>query len=205
MELDAKIPAGPMEGKWGKAPERGQARQSRQPPQTHRARRGLRPRGRVGRGFARRDGPTTSSASASRTRPAARTASPPRAGSTRPRTTRTTATAFSASLLRHGQGRGFPLPRGERLPPRADEPQHHRPERLAGRAVRARIQRRARQPLLRRRAGLAHFLRPRPNGPAAPARRLPAADAPGGRGPRRDALAPRDAGPGPRRPARPAA
>ena len=44
--------------------------------------------------------------------------------------------------------------------------------RRAGRAVRPRIRRPARQPLLRRRAGFAHVLRARPDRPAAFARRL---------------------------------
>ena len=56
--------------------------------------------------------------------------------------------------------------------------QHHRPVRGPGRAVRPRVRRPARQPLLRRRAGLAHLLRPRPDRPAAPARRLPGAGPP---------------------------
>ena len=55
--------------------------------------------------------------------------------------------------------------------------QHHRPVRRAGRAVRARVRRPARQPLVRRRAGLAHVLRARPDRPAAAARRLPGARA----------------------------
>ena len=63
--------------------------------------------------------------------------------------------------------------------------QHHRPVRGPGRALRARIRRPARQPLVRRRAGVAHLLRPRPDGPAAAARRLPVADAAGGRRHRR--------------------
>ena len=53
--------------------------------------------------------------------------------------------------------------------------EHHRPVRGAGRAVRARVRRPARQPIVRRRAGLAHVLRPRPDRPAAAARRLPGA------------------------------
>ena len=57
----------------------------------------------------------------------------------------------------------------------------HRPVRGAGRAVRARVRRHARQPLLRRRARLAHLLRARPDRPAAAARRLPGADAAGRR------------------------
>ena len=53
--------------------------------------------------------------------------------------------------------------------------EHHRPVRGAGRAVRPRVRRPAGQPLVRRRAGLAHVLRPRPDRPAAAARRLPGA------------------------------
>jgi hypothetical protein len=79
-------------------------------------------------------------------------------------------------LLRHGQGRRLPRPRGQRLPPRRGLGQHHRPVRRAGRALRPRVRRPARQPLLRRRAGLAHLLRPRPDRPAAAARRLPGAE-----------------------------
>ena len=47
--------------------------------------------------------------------------------------------------------------------------------------VRARVRRPARQPLVRRRAGVAHLLRARPDRPAAAARRLPVADAAGAR------------------------
>jgi hypothetical protein len=78
-------------------------------------------------------------------------------------------------VLRHGQGRRLPRPRGQRLPPGRGVGQHHRPVRRAGRAVRARVRRPAGQPLLRRRPGVAHLLRPRPDRPAAAARRLPGA------------------------------
>ncbi len=61
----------------------------------------------------------------------------------------------------------------------ADQRQHHRPVRRPGRALRPRIRRPARQPLLRRRAGFAHLLRPRPDRPAAAPRRLPGARTPG--------------------------
>ncbi len=53
--------------------------------------------------------------------------------------------------------------------------EHHRPVRRAGRAVRPRVRRPARQPLVRRRPGVAHVLRPRPDRPAAAARRVPGA------------------------------
>ena len=78
-------------------------------------------------------------------------------------------------VLRHGEGRRFPRPRIQRLPPGADQPQHHRPVRGAGRAVRARVFGLPGQPLLRRRAGLAHVLRARADRPAAAAGRLPGA------------------------------
>ena len=77
--------------------------------------------------------------------------------------------------------------------------QHHRPVRRPGRAVRPRVRRPAGHPLLRRRAGAAHLLRPGPDGPAAAARRVPgagAADRPGQRGDEHPA---RDAGAGRRR------
>ena len=83
------------------------------------------------------------------------------------------------ALLRHDQGRRLPLARGQRLPARAGVERDHRPGDRAGRAVRARVRRVARQPLVRRRAGVAHVLRARPDRPAAAARCLPGDDAPG--------------------------
>ena len=84
-----------------------------------------------------------------------------------------------AAVLRHDQGRRLPVARSERLPAGADQRQHHRPVRRAGRAVRPRVWRAARQPVVRRRAGLAHVLRPRPDRPAAAARRVSVDDAAG--------------------------
>ena len=84
-------------------------------------------------------------------------------------------------VLRHHQGRRLPLARVERLPPGPGQPEHHRPVRRAGRPVRPRVRRPARQPLVRRRPGLPHVLRPRPDRPAAADRRLPGARAPGRR------------------------
>ena len=86
------------------------------------------------------------------------------------------------ALLRHDQGRRLPRTRRQRVPARAGVGRHHRPVRRAGRAVRARVRRAARQPLLRRRAGVAHVLRAWPDRPATAARCLPGADAPGARG-----------------------
>ena len=76
------------------------------------------------------------------------------------------------------------------------EREHHRPVRGPGRAVRARVRRPARQPIVRRRAGVAHVLRSRPDRPAAAARRLPVADAAGAREVGPDVRAARDARPG---------
>ena len=96
-------------------------------------------------------------------------------------------------LLRHGQGRRLPRPGDQRLPAGRGQRQHHRPVRRAGRAVRPRVRRPARQPLVRWRAGVAHLLRPRPDRPAAAHRRLPGARAPGRRGHGRAVHPPRDA------------
>ena len=108
-------------------------------------------------------------------------------------------------VLRHRQGRRLPLPRGQRLPPGPDQRQHHRPVRGAGRAVRARVRRAPGQPLVRRGAGLPHLLRPRPDRPAAAARRLSGAGE-GDRARRGDDVpAHRDARSGRRSTGRPAA
>src|SRR3989440_7445482 len=108
------------------------------------------------------------------------------------------------AVLRHDQGRRLPRPRGQRVPPRGSQRQHHRPVRGPGRAVRARVRGAARKPLLWGRPGFAHLLRARPDRPAAVAGRLPSAvaadrqrrraDAPTGR----DARPRGDRGPGPR-------
>ena len=81
-------------------------------------------------------------------------------------------------VLRHHQGRRLPRPRGQRVPPRPGQRRHHRPDGRAGRAVRPRVRRPARQPLLRWRAGEPHVLRPWPDRPAVAARRLSAAGPP---------------------------
>ena len=122
---------------------------------------------------------TTSSASASTTARAARTASPRRAASTPRRTTRTTATASTGSSTTRSRAATTARARPTSTGWRSCRVEHHRPVRRAGRAVRARVRRPARQPLVRRRAGVAHLLRARPDRPAAAARRLPVDDAPG--------------------------
>ena len=109
-----------------------------------------------------------------------------------------------AAVLRHDQGRRLPRARGQRLPARAAERQHHRPVRRAGRAVRARVRRPARQPIVRRRAGVAHVLRARPDRPAAAARRLPVDDA-AGRARARSKMFPQPRDARPRRRRRPGA
>ena len=86
-------------------------------------------------------------------------------------------------VLRHRQRRRLPRARSQRLPSRADQRQHHRPVRRAGRAVRAGIRRHARQSKFRRRAGFANLLRPRPDRPAAFAGRVSGARTPGRRRP----------------------
>ena len=81
-------------------------------------------------------------------------------------------------------------------PPGANQRQHHRPVRGAGRSLRARIRRIARHALVRRRAGFAHVLRARADGAAVAARRVPGARGADRRRQREDAYAQRDAGPG---------
>ena len=77
------------------------------------------------------------------------------------------------------KGGDYRVARSERLPAGAAQRQHHRPVRRAGRAVRARVRRPARQPIVRRRPGVAHVLRARPDRPAAAARRVSVDDAAG--------------------------
>ena len=90
---------------------------------------------------------TTSSASASRTRP--RRAHSHRGAGRHQRRQELSQRRRQRlpPLLRHGQGRRLPRARGQRLPPGRGQRQHHRPVRGAGRAVRARVRRAARQPL----------------------------------------------------------
>ena len=108
------------------------------------------------------------------------------------------------AVLRHHQGRRLPLPGVQRVPAGRGEPEHHRPVRGPGCAVRPGVRRAAGQPLVRRGAGLAHVLRPRADRPAAAARRLPGPGTPGRGGhgallhPPRDARADRGRRPGPR-------
>ena len=70
------------------------------------------------------------------------------------------------------KGGDFRAREGQRLSPRRGLQRHHRPMRRPGRALRPRIRRPARQPLVRRLAGFPHLLRPRPDRPAAAHRLL---------------------------------
>ena len=96
MTLDAKVPGRPDRREVGSAQVRDEAGQPGQQAQVHDHRRRHRPRGRLGRGVARRARLQRPELLHSRTAPAARTASRRRAASTPPRTTRTTATASIA-------------------------------------------------------------------------------------------------------------
>ena len=120
---------------------------------------------------------TGSSRSGSTTAPGGRTASPRRAGSTPRRTTATTATACYRLFYDTVKGGDFRSRESNSYRLAEVSAEHHRPGRRPGRAVRPRVRRPARQPLVRWRPGVAHLLRPRPDGPAAAARRLPGAGA----------------------------
>ena len=178
MPLDCQDSRRPARGEVGPPPLRIEAGQPGQPPQVHRHHRRHRPGRRVGGVVARR-------ARLQRPellhpgQPAAR-AQHRRAGRHQRREELPERRRqHPAAVLRHDQGRRLPVARSERLPAGAAERQHHRPVRGAGRAVRARVRRPARQPVVRRRAGVAHVLRARPDRPAAAARRLSVDDAAG--------------------------
>ena len=154
---------------------------------------GSRPRRRRRRGRRSPSSATTSRASASRTRRAARTRSPRRAASTPRRTTRTTATRFTGCSTTPSRAATSAPREAQRASPRRGLGRHHRSVRRDGRAVRARVRRHAGEPQLRRRAGVAHVLRARPDRPAAAARRLLGARAPDRRRQGQDVPAHRDA------------
>ena len=177
---DTKAPGGPIERALGHPPVRGPHRQPGQPPpalgdrRRHRPGRRLRRR-HAGRGRLRREVlllPGLPAPGALDRRPGRHQRGQELQGRRR---------LGLPALLRHHQGRRLPLARVERLPAGPGQREHHRPVRRPGRAVRPRVRRPARQPLLRRRAGLAHLLRPRPDRPAAADRRLPGPRAPGRR------------------------
>ncbi len=178
----------------GRAQVPREAREPGEQAEVHDHRGGQRPRRRVGRRVAR--GARLQGQAAHLPRLAAPRAQHRRAGRDQrgeelPQRRR----QHPAPLLRHDQGRRLPRPRGQRLPARADEREHHRPVRRAGRPVRPRVRRPARQPLVRRRPGQPHVLRPGPDRPAAAARRVPGARPPGAPRQRRALRAHRDARP----------
>ena len=168
MKLDAKIPSGPIAREVGPAQVRDEAGQPGQQAQVHDHRRRHRPRRRVGGRVARRTGlqrPELLHPGQPPARAQHRRAGRHQRREELPERRRQRV----PPLLRHGQGRRLSVARSQRLSARAAERQHHRPVRGAGRAVRARVRRPARQPVVRRRAGVAHVLRPRPDRPAAAA------------------------------------
>ena len=129
----------------------------------------------------------------------ARTPSPRRAASTPPRTTRTTATASTASSTT--RSRAATSARARRTSTASPRSAVNIIDQCVAQGVpfAREYGGPARQPLVRRRAGLAHVLRARPDGPAAAARRVPGARAPDRGRHRRDAPAHRDARPDRRR------
>ena len=136
---------------------------------------------------------TRSRRSRSTTRRAGPTRSPPRAASTRRRTTRATATRSTGCSTTRSRAATSGPARATCYRLAQVSVEHHRPDGRPGRAVRPRVRRPARQPQLRRRPGQPHVLRPRPDRPAAAARRLPAAGPPG-RPRQRQAVEPHRAG-----------
>ena len=171
----------------GPAQVRDEAGEPGQQAQVHHHRRRHRPGRRVGGGVARRAGLQRPGVLHPRLARAAPTASRRRAASTPPRTTATTATASSACSTTRS---------------RAATTAPARPTSTGWRRLSVNIIDQcvaqgvpfareyggaARQPLVRRRPGLAHVLRARPDRPAAAARRLSVADA-AGRGRHGDAV-----------------
>ena len=181
VKLDAQDSRRPLADKWDRHRFEIEARQPGQQAQVHRHRRRHRPRRRVGRRVARRARLQRRQPSASRTARAARTASPRRAASTPPRTTRTTATASTGSSTTRSRAATSAPAR----PTSTASPQVS--VNIIDQCVAQGV------PFAREYGGLldnrsfggaqvvAHLLRPRPDRPAAPARRLPGADAPGRR------------------------
>ena len=155
-------PTGPIARALGHAPLRGEAGQPGQPPQAHRHRRRHRPGRRLGRRDPGRTGLPRRAVllpGLPAPRPLHRRAGRHQRREELPQRRRLRAPA----VLRHRQGRRLPRPRVQRAPARADLRRDHRPVRGAGRAVRPRVRRAAGHPLLRRRPGLPHVLRPRPD------------------------------------------
>ena len=159
----------------GQAPLRDEAGQPGQQAEVHRH------RGRHRPGRRRRRRPrwaswaTTSSASASRTRPRRAHTIAAQGGINAAKNYHNDGDSIYRLFYDTVKGGDFRAREANVYRLAADQRRHHRPVRGPGRAVRPRVRRPARQPLVRRRAGLAHLLRPRPDRPAAAARRLPGA------------------------------
>ena len=180
---DTKAPDGPDRRALGHPPVRGQAGQPGQPAQAHRHRRRHRPGRRLRRApRSAEPGYNVEVRSATRTRPRRAHSIAAQGGINAAKNYQNDGDSRLPAVLRHRQGRRLPLPRVQRLPPRRVSASNIIDQCVAqGVPVRPRVRRPARQPLLRRRPGLAHLLRPRPDRPAAAARRLPGARAPGRR------------------------
>ena len=178
MILDSKAPTGPIEQAWDQARfdiklvNPGQQAQAHHHRRRHPAWPAPPPRPRWA------SSATTCSASASRIRPAARTPSPRRAASTPPRIIRTTATASTASSTTRSRAatsaRARPTSTAWRRSASTSSTSASPRACPSPASTAASLD----QPLLRRRPGLAHLLRPRPDRPAAAARRLPGARTP---------------------------
>ena len=172
--LDSKTPRRPAAREVGRPQRVSEAGQSEQQAEVHHPGGGLRIGGRLGRGELRRArlrGEVLLLPGLAAPRALDRRAGRDQRRQELPQRRRPRLPA----VLRHHQGGGLPLPRSQRLPPRPGVGGHHRPVRGAWGPLRPRVRRPARQPLVRWRPGLAHVLRPGPDRPAAPARRLPGA------------------------------
>ena len=177
--LDSHVPAGPLDERVDPAQVRHEAGAPEQPPQVRRHRRRHRPGRRRAPPPRSASWATTSRSSRSTTRPGGRTRSPPRAASTRPRTTRTTATRSTASSTT--RSRAATSAPARRTCYRLAEVSVDIIDQCVAQGV----------PFAREYGGLLdnrsfggaqvspHLLRPGPDRPAAAARRLPGADAPG--------------------------
>ena len=141
MELNCPHPRRPHRAEVGQAPLRPEAGQPRQQAQVHDHRRGLRP----GR---RRRAPASLAELGYDVHCFCYQDSPRRAHSIAAQGGINAAKNYQQRrrqrlppVLRHGQGRRLPRPRGERLPPGPGLGEHHRPVRGPGRALRPRIRR----------------------------------------------------------------
>ncbi len=174
MQLDAKIPSGPIEKNW----DRHRFDLKLVNPANKRKYTilvvGHRPRRRLGRGHAWPSSATTSTAFCFQDSPRRAHSIAAQGGINAAKNYQNDGDSVYRLFYDTVKGGDFRSREANVYRLAAGQRQHHRPVRRPGRALRPRVRRPARQPLLRRRAGLAHLLRPRPDRPAAPARRLPA-------------------------------